>query len=118
MTPCWRDPNDYGVKQPCVQPPLDAAGVGADLLRATKSGEPAMSIVRYAVIKDNAKWRVNLEGVNYGYYDDAAAATRVAIATAQKAGLSGRAAQVLVETLPMQFRVAWTYGVDDLPADA
>ena len=76
-----------------------------------------MSIVRYAVIRDSGKWRVNLEGVNYGFYDDAAAATRVAIATAHQAGLAGRAAQVLVETLPMQFRLAWTFGTDALPAD-
>jgi hypothetical protein len=77
----------------------------------------ATPIVRYAVIRDGAKWRVNLEGVNYGYYDDAAAATRVAIETAHQAGVAGRAAQVLVETLPMQFRTAWTYGVDAAPAD-
>lgn len=75
-----------------------------------------MSLVRYAVINDAGKWRVNLEGVNYGFYDDAAAATQVAIATAHQAGLAGRAAQVLVETLPMQFRIAWTYGIDALPA--
>jgi hypothetical protein len=71
-----------------------------------------MTITRYAVIRENGKWRVNLQGVNYGYYDDANAATEVAIATAQKAGESGHQAQVVVETLPMQFRVAWTYGVD------
>lgn len=75
-----------------------------------------MSIVRYAVIRDAGKWRINLEGVNYGYYDDAEAATAVAIATAHEAGVAGRAAQVLVETLPMQFRLAWTFGTDPLPA--
>ena len=74
-----------------------------------------MSIVRYAVIRDAGKWRINLDGVNYGYHDDAAAATAVAIATAHQAGVAGREAQVLVETLPMQFRIAWTYGVDALP---
>jgi hypothetical protein len=75
----------------------------------------AMSIVRYAVIRDGGKWRVNLDGVNYGYYDDAAAATEVAIATAHAAGVAGHQAQVVVETLPMQFRVAWTHGVDAAP---
>lgn len=70
---------------------------------------------RYAVIREGAKWRINLAGVNYGYYDDAGAATRVAIETAHKAGVAGHAAQVLVETLPMQFRLAWTYGVDAVP---
>jgi hypothetical protein len=74
-----------------------------------------MTITRYAVIREGSKWRVNLQGVNYGYYDDADAATAVAIATAQKAGESGHQAQVLVETLPMQFRLAWTYGVDPAP---
>ena len=77
-----------------------------------------MSIVRYAVIRDTGKWRVNLEGVNYGYYDDADAATAVAIATAHQAGVAGRDAQVVIETLPMQFRLAWTYGKDALPAGA
>ena len=74
-----------------------------------------MSTVRYAVIREAGKWRVNLDGINYGYYDDAAAATAVAIATAHQAGVAGRDAQVLVETLPMQFRLAWTYGNDPLP---
>ena len=74
-----------------------------------------MTTTRYAVIREGAKWRVNLQGVNYGYYDDAGAATRVAIATAQRAGEAGHDAQVLVETLPMQFRTAWTYGVDPAP---
>jgi hypothetical protein len=77
-----------------------------------------MPIVRYAVIREADKWRVNLNGINYGYYADAAEATKVAIATAHAAGVAGHAAQVLVETLPMQFRVAWTYGVDAAPANA
>lgn len=74
-----------------------------------------MSNVRYAVIREGAKWRVNLNGTNYGYYDDAEAATQVAIETAHKAGLAGHGAQVVVETQPMQFRVAWTYGVNAAP---
>jgi len=76
----------------------------------------ANPIARYAVIREGARWRINFEGVNYGYYDDAGAATRVAIETADKAGAAGHQAQVLVETLPMQFRVAWTYGADAAPA--
>lgn len=74
-----------------------------------------MPVVRYAVIREAGKWRVNLAGVNYGYYDDADAATKVAIATAHAAGVAGHNAQVVVETLPMQFRVAWTHGVDAAP---
>lgn len=75
-----------------------------------------MTITRYAVIREAAKWRVNLQGMNYGYYDDVSAATKIAIATAQKAGEAGHRAQVVVETLPMQFRTVWTYGVDPAPA--
>jgi hypothetical protein len=83
---------------------------------ASQPETTAMTIARYAVIRDAGKWRVNFEGMNYGYYDDAAAATAVAIQTAHKAGEGGYQAQVLVETLPMQFRIAWTYGEDALPA--
>ena len=72
-------------------------------------------IARYAVIREGARWRINLAGTNYGYYDDAGAATKVAIETAHKAGEAGHAAEVLVETLPMQFRLAWTHGVDPAP---
>ena len=75
-----------------------------------------MTITRYAVIREAGKWRINHLGVNYGYYDTAEAATQVAIATAQKAGEGGHQAQVMVETLPMQFRLAWTYGTDPAPA--
>ena len=75
-----------------------------------------MPVTRYAVIRDNTRWRINLDGVNYGFYDDADAATEVAIATAQKAGEAGHEAQVVVETLPMHFRIAWMYGVDPAPA--
>ena len=75
-----------------------------------------MPVTRYAVIREDARWRVNLDGVNYGFYDDADAATEVAIATAQKAGEAGHEAQVVVETLPMNFRIAWTYGIDPAPA--
>lgn len=74
-----------------------------------------MTITRYAVIREATKWRVNLQGVNYGYYDDADAATQIAIATAQKAGEAGHQAQVVVETEAMQFRIAWTYGTDPAP---
>lgn len=75
-----------------------------------------MPVTRYAVIREDARWRINLNGVNYGFYADADEATVVAIATAQKAGEAGHQAQVVVETLPMQFRIAWTYGVDPAPA--
>jgi len=91
-----------------------AAALPMSLVQQPKARH--MSIVRYAVIREGAKWRVNLDGVNYGYYEDADAATQVAIATAYKAGEAGSAAQVLVETQPMAFRTAWTYGVDAAPA--
>lgn len=76
-----------------------------------------MHHARYAVIRDAGKWRINHQGINYGYYDDAEAATQVAIVTAHEAGKGGWNAQVMVETLPMQFRLAWTYGVDPAPAE-
>ncbi|KAB7649022.1 DUF2188 domain-containing protein [Polymorphobacter fuscus] len=79
---------------------------------------PAQPITRYSVIRDGSQWRINLAGVNYGYYADAGDATRVAIETAQKAGEAGHATQVLVETLPMQFRIAWTFGDDPGGKDA
>jgi hypothetical protein len=94
--------------------PLEVGTPAADVIDNERA--LPMTITRYAVIREGSKWRVNLQGVNYGYYDDADAATEVAIATAQKAGESGHEAQVVVETLPMQFRLAWTYGVDPAPA--
>ncbi len=33
-----------------------------------------MHHARYAVIRDAGKWRINHQGINYGYYDDAEAA--------------------------------------------
>jgi hypothetical protein len=41
------------------------------------------------VIRDAGKWRINHQGINYGYYDDAEAATQVAIVTAHAAGKGG-----------------------------
>jgi hypothetical protein len=41
----------------------------------------------------------------------------VAIVTAHEAGKGGWNAQVMVETLPMQFRLVWTYGEDPAPAE-
>ena len=86
-------------------------------IASASAANGASPIARYAVIREGSKWRVNFQGINYGYYDDAGAATQVAIQTAHKAGEAGHQAQVLVETLPMQFRTAWTHGIDPAPAD-
>lgn len=94
---------------------LEVAWLAADVRLPTDESFAIMSVIRYAVIREGAKWRVNLNGTNYGYYDDADAATQVAIETAQKAGLDGHTAQVLLETQPMQFRTVWTYGTDPAP---
>ncbi|WP_426165478.1 hypothetical protein [Sandarakinorhabdus sp. DWP1-3-1] len=56
-----------------------------------------MALENYVVVRAGAQWRISFSGNLYGYYPDAAAATAVAIETAQKAAASGLAAAVLVE---------------------
>ncbi|GGD99086.1 hypothetical protein GCM10011529_01550 [Polymorphobacter glacialis] len=62
---------------------------------------------QYFVVSDAGQWRVNFRGNLYGYYPDVAAATAIAIDTAQKAGDAGLEAEVIVEQPDGNFERAW-----------
>ncbi len=63
-----------------------------------------MARENYVVVRAAGQWRISFSGNLYGYYPDAAAATAVAIDTAQKAAATGLAAAVIVETDSGAFR--------------
>ena len=64
-----------------------------------------MARENYVVVRAGDQWRVSFSGSLYGHYPTAAAATSVAIETAQKAAAAGLAAAVLVETDNGGFRM-------------
>ena len=74
-----------------------------------------MPHARYAIIPHGNQWMINIEGKNYGPYSTQSAALRDAVDTAQKAGVGGFEAQVLVQEGDGRFRTEWTYGTDPYP---
>lgn len=74
-----------------------------------------MARAQYVVVLHQNEWKISFEGKHYGPYATQAAAIRVAVDTAQKAGKQGLDAQVLVQGQNNQFRTEWTYGHDPYP---
>ena len=76
-----------------------------------------MARTQYVVGGNGAgKWKIALEGKDYGPYETQALAIRAAVDAAQKAGVSNPdGAQVLVQAINGQFRAEWTYGSDPYP---
>lgn len=74
-----------------------------------------MPHARYAIIPHGDQWMINIDGKNYGPYSTQSAALRDAVDTAQKAGVDGFDAQVLVQAADGRFLVEWTYGKDGYP---
>ncbi len=68
-----------------------------------------MARENYVVVRAGSQWRISFSGNLYGTYPDAAAATAVAIDTAQKAAASGLAAAVLVEGDSGSFQTAASF---------
>ena len=69
----------------------------------------------YYVVHNQGAWKIKLNGEHFGPYASQKAAIRVAVDTAQKSGLNGHDAQVLVQGENNQFRTEWTYGHDPYP---
>lgn len=74
-----------------------------------------MARAQYFVVLHEGQWKISHEGKHYGPYASQAAAIRVAVDTAHKAGGQGHDAQVLVQGVNNQFRTEWTYGHDPYP---
>ena len=76
-----------------TQPPLQAA--------------PKSPIARYIVLQHDGAWRINLNNLYYGPYEDRDAAVTTAARTAREASLTGHRAQVLLATDRGMFRLLW-----------
>ncbi len=74
-----------------------------------------MARTQYFVVLHDGKWKIKLGDQHYGPYASQAAAIDIAVNTANKAGLEGHEAQVLVQGEDHQFRTEWTYGRDPFP---
>lgn len=73
-----------------------------------------MARAHYYVLKDGNQWKIRYEGKDYPY-DTQAAAMKVAVDTAHKAGQQGHDAQVLVQGRDGKWQTEWTYGHDPYP---
>jgi hypothetical protein len=74
-----------------------------------------MARAQYFVVLHNGEWKISHNNKHHGPYSSQAAAIRVAVDTAQKAGKDGHDAQVLVQGKDNKFRTEWTYGRDPYP---
>jgi hypothetical protein len=70
---------------------------------------------QYFVIQHKGEWRIRAGYRTTGSYPSKAQAMRAAIEFAEKDGMAGRQAQVLVQDDDRHFRTAWVYGRDPYP---
>jgi hypothetical protein len=70
---------------------------------------------QYFVIQHKGEWRIRAGYRTTGSYPNKAQATCAAIDFAEKDGMAGRQAQVLVQDDDRHFRTAWVYGRDPYP---
>jgi hypothetical protein len=76
-----------------------------------------MARAQYVVVKHEGQWKISYECQHYGPYGKGtqAEAIKMAVESAQKAGLNGHDAQVLIQGEDNKFRTEWTYGHDPYP---
>ena len=74
-----------------------------------------MARAQYFVVLHNDEWKIKHLGKHYGHFPSQTAAVKAAVERANKSGLSGEEAQVLVQGENHQFRTEWTYGHDPYP---
>lgn len=75
-----------------------------------------MGIAVYSVVRRDGSWRVLINARVYGSFPSRAAATKIAIDTADLAGRHNAAGAVVVSAQPgAADRVIWTYGTDTVP---
>jgi len=70
---------------------------------------------QYFVIQHKGEWRIRAGYRTTGSYPNKAQAMCAAIDFAEKDGMAGRQAQVLVQDDDRHFRTAWVYGRDPYP---
>lgn len=68
---------------------------------------PQPPIARYIVLQHDGAWRINLNNLYYGPYEDRDMAVTTAAKTAREASLTGHRAQVLLATERGMFRLLW-----------
>ncbi len=64
-------------------------------------------IARYIVLEHDGAWRINLNNLYYGPYEDRETAVTTAAQTALEASNAGHHAQVLLATAHGMFRLLW-----------
>jgi hypothetical protein len=74
-----------------------------------------MARAHYYVVLHEGEWKIKLNGEHYGPYKTQREAIQVAVDVANKSGIQGHDAQVLVQGENHQFRTEWTYGHDPYP---
>jgi hypothetical protein len=70
---------------------------------------------QYFVVRQKGEWKIRAGYRTTGLYPNKAEALAAAIEFAEKDGMAGRDAQVLVQTEGRHFRTAWVYGRDPYP---
>jgi len=76
-----------------------------------------MHKAQYFVVKHHGEWKIKVGYRTTGPYADRRQAISAAIDFAEKDGMAGRDAQVLVQGEDRHFRMAWIYGRDPYPVD-
>jgi hypothetical protein len=79
--------------------------------------EAHLSLARYFVFERGSHWLVTLDGAPLGRHAGRSAALNSAIVMADLMGAMRHDADVMIES-EGQLEVAWTYGIDRLPAAA
>ena len=79
-----------------------------------------MSKIRYYVLQRDGQWKIKIGGKHYGPYKSRTDAINVAVATANKVGMTHPdGAKVLVEsTVADRWHTEWASGKDSLPPKA
>lgn len=74
-----------------------------------------MAPAQYFVVLHDDEWKIKHLGKHFGPYISQSEAVKAAVKRANKSGLAGEDAQVLVQGENHQFRAEWTYGNDPYP---
>lgn len=74
-----------------------------------------MARTRYIIIFERGKWKISVDGRDFGLFPTQRIAIRVAVDAAHQAGQEGQDVQVVVQETDHKFRVEWTYGHDPYP---
>jgi hypothetical protein len=82
---------------------------------ALRKNELGKQPAQYFVVKQKGEWKIRAGYRTTGFYANKGEALAAAIEFAEKDGMAGRDAEVLVQTEGQHFRTAWIYGRDPYP---